>query len=179
MLKRFLDVCVAVCFLALTFPLCLLIALAIWVESGRPIFFRQERNGFNGKPFLANKFRTMYRADPHHRPSRNHKNITRVGRLLRPAHLDELPQFWNLLKGDLTLVGPRAQRKIEMKPAELMLLKPGITGPGHLHKKPVSQEEHQENYAVEIEYFHGQRTMFKDFLILLKTAIKVFQANSF
>ena len=111
--KRFMDLGLAVIGLLLTGPLLLFIALAIRLDSPGPIFFRQKRLGFNGKPFQILKFRTMAEngeaeAVPQW-ASRNDSRVTRVGFLLRKTHLDELPQLFNILKGKMSFIGPRAE----------------------------------------------------------------------
>jgi len=107
--KRALDLTISGAALALFLPLLCVIALAIWLDGGGPIFFRQQRTGLYGRPFTILKFRTMR---VHHDPGatqarRGDPRITRVGRILRKLSFDELPQLINVLKGDMSLVGPR------------------------------------------------------------------------
>jgi lipopolysaccharide/colanic/teichoic acid biosynthesis glycosyltransferase len=181
MLKRSFDICFAVLVLAITSPLCLLITVAIWIDSGRPIFFRQERTGFCGEPFVAWKFKTLHyiHPDPNHTPCCNSCNVTRFGRLLRRTHLDELPQLLNVLSGDLAVIGPRAEVPKDSKPIELLRMKPGITGPAHIGKKPTTRQDFEEIHLIEMAYFQSGRSKFRDMKILAKTVLKVFQANSF
>lgn len=132
--KRTLDHLLAVTGLILFFPLELLIAIAVKVDSFGPIFFCQQRAGFHGRVFMLYKFRTMTDA----RDSEGNllppaERITRVGRFLRSTSLDELPQLWNVLKGDMSLIGPRPllvdylplYTKEEYRRHEVL---PGITG---------------------------------------------------
>jgi polysaccharide biosynthesis protein PslA len=111
LLKRCFDVAVASVLLVLLAPGLVLIAIAIRVTSSGPILFRQSRYGFESRPFEILKFRTMYldASDPSGvTQTRNgDPRVTRVGRLLRRSSLDELPQLWNVLRGDMSLVGPR------------------------------------------------------------------------
>ncbi|MGQ9809551.1 MAG: sugar transferase [Armatimonadota bacterium] len=120
-IKRAVDIAVSAGMLILLSPLFLLIALAIWLEDRGPIFYRQTRIGQDRRPFTFYKFRSMVvNADEikHHLAQQNEQNgpvfkirndprVTRVGRLLRKTSLDELPQFYNVLRGDMSLVGPR------------------------------------------------------------------------
>lgn len=111
-LKRIMDLVLAAVALLFTWPLFLIIGLAIKLDTQGPIIFRQKRLGFNGKPFQILKFRTMVAGEEGNTPkwaSVNDQRITRVGRLLRKAHLDELPQLINILKGEMSLIGPRAE----------------------------------------------------------------------
>jgi lipopolysaccharide/colanic/teichoic acid biosynthesis glycosyltransferase len=105
----------AVCLLALTWPLLILISLAIRLDSSGPVFFRQERLGQEGKPFQIRKFRTMVEnaeeSGPQFATSKDSR-ITRVGRILRILRLDELPQLLNILKGEMSFIGPRPEREI-------------------------------------------------------------------
>jgi lipopolysaccharide/colanic/teichoic acid biosynthesis glycosyltransferase len=113
--KRLFDLAVAALFILLTWPLWLVIMAAIRWDSPGPLFFRQSRLGRDGKPFQIFKFRSMY-----HEPERargvwtvaNDPRVTRVGRFLRRTHLDELPQLLNVLKGDMSLIGPRAEWEV-------------------------------------------------------------------
>lgn len=107
-IKRSIDIVVAALALVVLAPLMLVLALVIRLALGSPIFFRQLRPGFREKPFVLYKFRTMRElvADDG-RPLPDEARITRLGKLLRRTSLDELPQFWNVLKGDMSLIGPR------------------------------------------------------------------------
>jgi exopolysaccharide biosynthesis polyprenyl glycosylphosphotransferase len=137
-LKRFTDVAFAVVGLLLTAPLCLACAAAVWLEDRGPVFFVQTRVGRNRVAFRLYKFRTMRpnaaAADLYTHP--NDARITRVGRLLRAARIDEVPQLWNVLRGDMSLIGPRAEwiRLVQRYEREIPcyhfrhLVKPGVTG---------------------------------------------------
>ena len=116
-IKFVLDRILSFFLLALSLPLQLLIASIIKIESSGPIFFRQERAGLRGKPFTILKFRSMIVGANSSGPviSLNDSRVTRVGRFLRKTSLDEFPQFWNVLKGDMSLVGPRPPIPKEVK----------------------------------------------------------------
>lgn len=113
-LKRLIDLSLSLLLLIVTSPLLLLILLIVWVDDGRPVIFRQERMGRYGTRFEVLKIRTMRRdAEADTGPilaQDNDPRVTRVGRWLRVVHLDELPQLWNILRGDMSLVGPRPER---------------------------------------------------------------------
>lgn len=137
--KRAFDIVAASCGIVLTLPLLLLIAALIRLDSPGPVLFRQRRYGFNQQAFRIFKFRTMTTTDDGHvvvQAKRNDPRITRLGHLLRRYNLDELPQFLNVLAGDMSLVGPRPhalahdvefERKIANY-ARRHNVKPGITG---------------------------------------------------
>jgi lipopolysaccharide/colanic/teichoic acid biosynthesis glycosyltransferase len=131
--KRFFDVALVVASLPIVAPACLLIAIAIRISSRGPVFFVQRRVGLHGAPFSIVKFRTMT-----HR-ARGHKicittirddQITSVGRVLRALKLDELPQFFNVLRGEMSLVGPRP--RVPKQPLGRIDCRPGITGAASL-----------------------------------------------
>ena len=138
--KRLVDVAFSLAFLLLTTPLMLLIALAVKASSPGPVFYRQERMGLNGQRFNILKFRTMpIEAETATGPvwaKPSERRATRVGRLLRRTSLDELPQFFNVLRGDMSVVGPRPERPVfidefKTKVPHYMLrhkVKAGITG---------------------------------------------------
>src|SRR6516162_11259978 len=113
-LKRLFDVIFSAVLLLISAPLVALIVLLIWMESGRPAIFRQLRVGREGRIFTAYKFRTMFMRDLNEETTdlytrSDDQRVTRAGRWLRKLRLDELPQLWNVLKGDMSLIGPRAE----------------------------------------------------------------------
>jgi len=120
--------------IVLTGPIFVAVYLAILVRLGRPVIFRQQRPGYKGQPFYVYKFRTMMRAT--HRegqPLRDDQRIGRLGKLIRKLSLDELPQLWNVLRGDMSLIGPRPllMEYLDLYTPEQMRrhdVKPGITG---------------------------------------------------
>jgi lipopolysaccharide/colanic/teichoic acid biosynthesis glycosyltransferase len=116
-MKRAFDIALASVGLALSSPLWLLIAVAIWLEDRGPVFFVQERIGRGSQPFVVYKFRSMSVADDAVVSSATHHEarITRAGRLLRKTAMDELPQLWNILRGDMSFVGPRALALYEVE----------------------------------------------------------------
>jgi lipopolysaccharide/colanic/teichoic acid biosynthesis glycosyltransferase len=110
MLKRTFDVVVAGAGLLLSAPLWAIVAIAIRLEDGGPVFFAQPRIGRRGRPFLAYKFRSMKpeaASAPPLQAGERDPRITRVGAVLRPTAMDELPQLWNIVRGDMSFVGPR------------------------------------------------------------------------
>lgn len=140
-IKFLMDKVVAIIALVLLSPLFLYIAWKVKKSSPGPVFFRQERIGYHGKPFMIYKFRTMYSNAEDEGPqlaSEDDKRITPFGHYMRKYRLDELPQFWNVLKGDMSLVGPRPERKyfiekiVEKAPYYYLLhnVRPGITSLG-------------------------------------------------
>lgn len=138
--RRAVDVVVAAVSLSLLLPLFGLVALAVLLDSGRPVFYRQERVGRAGAAVRIVKFRTMAVGADRSGPlvsARSDPRVTRVGRFLRASKIDELPQLVNVLRGDLTLIGPRAEvaRYVAAYTAEelaTLAVRPGLTGPGAL-----------------------------------------------
>jgi len=137
--KRVFDILLALVVLVLSTPFLILTALAVWLESGSPILYRQERVGENGRLFTLNKFRSMRKDAEQGTPvwaQAEDDRVTRVGRLIRKTRLDELPQLWNVLRGDMSFVGPRPERPFfvnqlaEQVPfyEQRHAVKPGITG---------------------------------------------------
>ncbi len=112
MLKRLFDIVIAGVGIVIFGPFLLLIGLAVWISSGTPIFFRQNRLARNGQFFFLLKFRTMSvkaGAEKGSFDAGSAQRVTPVGRFLRKTKLDELPQLWNVLQGDMSLVGPRPE----------------------------------------------------------------------
>jgi lipopolysaccharide/colanic/teichoic acid biosynthesis glycosyltransferase len=140
-MKRFIDIVFSFLSLVLLSPLLFYFMIQIKIDSKGPVFYRQERIGRFGRPFRILKFRTMYIGSENGTPKlscANDDRITRFGRILRKYRIDEIPQFWNILKGDMSLVGPRPERNyyinriIEEAPYYCLLYKirPGLTSWG-------------------------------------------------
>jgi sugar transferase (PEP-CTERM system associated) len=178
--KRGFDVCVAALGLMLAAPLMALTALAIWLESPGPIFYRQERVGANGRHFTLTKFRSM-RVDAEQGTPIWAKDkddrVTRVGRFIRMTRLDELPQLWNVLKGDMSCVGPRPERPffVEQLTAEIPfyqtrhVVRPGVTGWAQVkYRYGSSVEDAREKLRYDLYYIKHQSLVF-DFTILIDT----------
>ena len=133
-IKRAVDIVGATAALTLGAPIMLGVAAAVAVDLGRPVLFRQQRSGLNGTTFRMVKFRTMRDAvDAHNRPLPDHERLTALGRWLRATSLDELPEFINVLRGEMSLVGPRPLLpryvpRYSPAQARRLLAKPGITG---------------------------------------------------
>jgi exopolysaccharide biosynthesis polyprenyl glycosylphosphotransferase len=179
--KRLMDVLVSTAILLCAFPLFLVIALLIKLESKGPVLFKQERLGMNETPFTLLKFRTMVDdAEKQCGPcwaAENDPRLTRLGRILRKTRFDELPQFLNVLKGDMSLFGPRPIRRyfadifIEKFPFYRLRfkVKPGITGWAQVHMDYVNTEKDQYDKLEYEFYYLYHQSMFLDLFILLKT----------
>jgi exopolysaccharide biosynthesis polyprenyl glycosylphosphotransferase len=181
-LKRLADVALSCALLVICSPLFVLIAGAIWFGSGRPILFRQPRVGREGEVFTVYKFRTM-RADASNGEESDiytregDPRITRVGRWLRKLRLDELPQFWNVLRGDMSLIGPRAEwikcaERYEQKIPFYHfrhLVKPGITGWAQVNY-PYGESDEDAIEKLKYDLYYIRHYSLKlDAMIVLKT----------
>jgi len=148
MIKRLLDVIISLVGFIAFFPLILMIAGAIWLTMGGPILFRQMRPGWRGIPFTVIKFRTMVEAmDASGTSLPDERRLTKLGGILRALSLDELPQLWNVLRGDMSLVGPRPLL-LEYLPlyndqqARRHEVRPGLTGWAQVNgRNDISWEE--------------------------------------
>jgi sugar transferase (PEP-CTERM system associated) len=182
-IKRGFDVATAGLVLGLTWPFMVLVMLAIRIESGRgaPLFYRQERVGENGRTFAVVKFRSM-RMDAEHDgvarwASKDDDRVTRVGRFIRKARLDELPQLWNVLRGDMSIIGPRPERpqfvddfndKIRYYSLR-HCVKPGLTGWAQLrYPYGSSKEDAEEKLKFDLFYVKNHNLVF-DLMILIQT----------
>lgn len=185
-MKRAFDFILAVICLVLFSPLMAFCAIAIKHEDGMPVIYRQERIGLHGKPFLIYKFRTM-RMDaeeggiPRLLEEPNDPRLTKVGRILRRHHLDELPQLWNVFKGDMAFIGPRPERKyyidqiLQHDPRYVYLyqIRPGVTSYATLYNGYTDTMEKMLKRLDLDLYYLEHRSWWFDAKILVKTFINI------
>jgi undecaprenyl phosphate N,N'-diacetylbacillosamine 1-phosphate transferase len=173
-LKRGLDILVSLSALIVLSPLWAVIAIAIKLESKGPAVFKQERAGRNGKPFIFYKFRTMkVDADPFGASPKSSKDkrLTKVGRMLREYSLDELPQFVNVLLGDMSLVGPRPLYLSQIaewnqRQKKRLSVKPGLTGLAQISGR--GEITREEKLELDVKYVETA-SFFVDARIMLRT----------
>lgn len=175
-IKRVIDVAGAVLGLFLCSPLFALIALLVRLDSPGPVFFRQVRPGLHGRPFVIYKFRTMREAcDESGNPLPDEQRLTRLGEWLRSASLDELPELYNVLKGEMSLVGPRPllMEYLDLytpEQARRHEVKPGITGWAQVNgRNAISWEE---KFRLDVWYVDNW-SLWLDLKIILLTIWKV------
>jgi exopolysaccharide biosynthesis polyprenyl glycosylphosphotransferase len=184
-MKRAMDILISATVLLLLSPILALIAVAILIDTGRPVLFRQRRAGEGGKPFTMLKFRTMVVDAEQRLPElidvasldqpafkiRDDPRVTRVGRFLRRMSLDELPQLFNVLRGDMSLVGPRPEEVAivalyDERQRGRLAVKPGVTGPMQVYGR--SDLTFEERLAMERDYLDNL-SLLTDRAILLRT----------
>lgn len=175
-MKRLLDIALALIACVVTFPVVVLVSFLILVTMGRPVFFRQVRPGLNAEPFELVKFRSMRMPKP---GTVAHKTdaerLTSLGRFLRRTSLDELPELWNVLKGDMSLVGPRPLL-LEYLPyftdeeRARFLVRPGMTGWAQINGRNHSTWD--QRLADDVWYVRNW-TFWLDIRILWRTAMMV------
>lgn len=187
--KAVLDVVLAICALVLLMPLLALVAIGVWLDDpGAPVLFRQRRCGRGGRPFELLKFRTMVRdaeamkeslrqrsvvAWPDFRLP-NDPRVTRLGRFLRRSSLDELPQLLNVLRGEMSIVGPRPTSfdasTYELWQTGRLEYRPGITGPWQVHGR--KSMDFTERCRVEIAFFR-RRSLTRELWLIARTVPSV------
>lgn len=175
-MKRLFDIVVSATLLALFAIPMAIVAVAVWINLGSPVLFRQRRIGRNEREFEVFKFRSMRDANrPDGRPRPDHERLTPFGRFIRKASLDELPQLWNVLRGDMSLIGPRPLLTEYLpfyKPEERKrhTVRPGITGWAQVkHRNKATWDE---RLAADVYYVERMSPWF-DFRIALLTIGKV------
>ena len=171
-MKRLVDVVLTVAFAPLWAPLAALVALAVRTKLGRPVLFVQERAGKDGRPFRLFKFRTMLEGE-----GPDEERLTKFGRVLRASSLDELPELWNVLKGEMSLVGPRPlpvrylpRYSPEQNRRHEVL--PGITGWAQVNGRNALDWETKFRYDVD---YVDSRSLWLDAKILVLTLVQVFR----
>lgn len=179
--KRVIDFFGALSLIILLSPLLLILYILVFFKLGRPVFFTQKRPGKYGNPFLMIKFRTLLNTkDKEGNLLPENQRITKLGSLLRKSSLDELPELWNVLKGDMSLVGPRPLRMyylplyndIQKRRHEV---RPGITGWAQINgRNAISWEE---KFALDVWYVENQSFML-DIKILVLTLYKVIKREN-
>ena len=176
MLKRLLDIVIASSALVLLSPVYALVAYKVKKNLGSPVLFRQVRPGLHGKPFEMVKFRTMKDAlDVEGNPLPDSERLTPFGKMLRATSLDEMPELWNVIKGDMSIVGPRPLL-MEYLPlynseqAKRHEVRPGITGYAQVNgRNAISWEK---KFELDTWYVNNH-SLWLDFKIMLKTVKKV------
>ncbi|MFN0297898.1 sugar transferase [Acinetobacter albensis] len=176
MLKRLLDIIIACIALILLSPLYAFVAYKVKKNLGSPVLFRQVRPGLHGKPFEMIKFRTMKDAvDAQNNPLPDSERLTPFGKMLRSTSLDEMPELWNVIKGDMSVVGPRPllTEYLPLYTAEQAKrhhVRPGMTGHAQVNGRNAIGWE--EKFKLDTWYVENQSTLL-DFKIMFKTVHKV------
>lgn len=191
-MKRVFDVVLSALALILLAPILLAIAIATLLDSGKPVFYMQDRVGLNFRVFRILKFRSMHQnIDGSLITVSGDRRVTRVGKLLRLTKLDELPQFWNVLRGDMSLVGPRPEvpHYVELfkdRYSSILTVRPGITDLASIefrNEEEVLRESHEplKAYVEQIlpakldlaDKYVRTHSVIGDVLILFRTALKL------
>lgn len=176
-MKRVMDVMIAAGALLLLLPVLALIYILVLINMGHPVFFIQQRPGLGGAPFKLIKFRTMLeRQDDNNEPLLDSQRMTKLGKFLRKTSLDELPELWNVLKGDMSIIGPRPllMDYLSLYSAEQHrrhAIKPGITGWAQVNGR--NSLSWEQKFQLDVWYVDN-RTLWLDIKILLLTVKQVF-----
>jgi len=177
-MKRLLDIILSIATLLFIAPIIILVAFLVRIKLGTPVFFSQIRPGFHGKPFIMYKFRTMTdERNEHGQLLPDQQRLTRFGKLLRSTSLDEFPALINVIKGEMSLVGPRPLLmeyldRYTPEQARRHDMRPGITGWAQVNgRNAISWEE---KFKFDVWYVDNQ-TFWLDLKILWMTLVKVFK----
>jgi lipopolysaccharide/colanic/teichoic acid biosynthesis glycosyltransferase len=178
--KRLIDFCLTFIGLIVLFPIILIIALLVYMFLGKPILFNQIRPGFKGKSFVMYKFRTMNNfSDKNGKLLPDVERLTRLGNFLRKTSLDELPELWNVLKGDMSLVGPRPLiveylSLYDKEQARRHDAKPGITGLAQVNGR--NKQDWKKRLELDVWYVDNP-SLLLDMKIFLKTVFVVISCS--
>jgi len=183
LLKRIFDIAFSLSAIVLLLPVSAVIAMAIKITSKGPVIFKQERAGKNAKPFVFYKFRTMKTGVEPFGPSpksAHDPRFTKVGRFLREYSLDELPQLFNILKADMSIVGPRPLYTSQMsewneRQKKRLLVKPGLTGLAQISGRGKLTRE--EKLELDVKYVETA-SILTDIKIVLATAVQIFRRKN-
>lgn len=177
-MKRIFDIIISALGLVIASPILAIVSLMIWLTMGRPIIFKQMRPGLKGEPFQMIKFRTMNDAkDASGRVLPDAQRLAFVGKLLRSTSVDELPELWNVLKGDMSLVGPRPllMEYLPLYTSEQNRrheVRPGVTGWAQINGR--NELGWDEKFALDVWYVdHGN--FWLDLRIMCLTVVKIFK----
>lgn len=178
-LKRSIDIAVSSVVLVITLPLQAVIAIAIALKLGRPVLFRQPRPGKDGKSFELVKFRTMKLPDPQRGIISDADRMTPLGHKLRSTSLDELPTLWNVLRGDMSLVGPRPLLmsyldRYSTFQARRHEVRPGVTGLAQVNGRNAVNWD--DRFRLDVEYV-DRRSLLLDLRILVQTVSAVLRRD--
>ena len=178
-LKRFFDLAVALPVFVVSLPIQGVTAMAVRLSMGRPVLFRQRRPGLDGEVFELVKFRTMHHEDASRGRVDDASRLTTTGRVLRKLSLDELPSLWNIVRGDMSLVGPRPllERYLERyspEQARRHEVRPGLTGLAQVSGR--NQLSWEDKLRLDVEYVDS-RTFVGDLRILLATVRQVVRGS--
>jgi len=181
--KRGLDIFIALAAMVILSPVLVAIGITIRLSSKDPAVFKQERAGQNGKPFVFYKFRTMKLDAAPFGPSPKSgedRRLTKVGKFLRESSLDELPQLFNILKGDMSIVGPRPLYLSQIpewneKQKKRLLVKPGLTGLAQIQGR--AELTREEKLDIDVKYVENAGLL-TDIRIMLATITQVFRRKS-
>ncbi len=191
MMKRIFDLTISALCLVLFSPMFVVIAIAIRLEDGLPVIYKQERIGLHGKPFCIYKFRSMKvdaeKDGPNLLEVNGDPRLTKVGKFLRDHHLDELPQLWNVLKGDMAFIGPRPERKFyidqimehDARYTALYQIRPGVTSYATLYNGYTDTMEKMLRRLELDLYYLEHRSWWFDVKILAKTFCNIVFGKKF
>ena len=178
-LKRSLDILLSLILLAVASPLMIALVLATWSQLGPPVIFRQLRPGLRGRPFVLYKFRTMKLQSETERPAPDSDRLTPFGRMMRSNSLDELPELFDVLKGDMSLVGPRPLLMAYLdrytpQQARRHEVKPGITGWAQINGR--NALSWRRKFELDVWYV-DHWTIWLDLKIIFRTVAAILRRN--